>query len=156
MMVKDLPRENALPSIRKYLKDAVKSAKTNPAFVWNKLGHYKSEFRNHWMPHYDVNSGENDVNDAPLLRVLKHAWAFRRNRSIKTANRSSKHAHNEPQMQVTDADAPDTLLQDDQLFDEVPAFIHVAKDHPFFKKGSPPSVAAARAGVGHKAASSRL
>ena len=51
-------------------------------------------------------------------------------------------------MQVTDADAPDTLLQDDNLFDEVPAFVHVAKDHAFFKKGNPPSAAAARAGVG--------
>ena len=73
MMVKDLPREDAIPSIHKYyLKDAVQSAKANPSFVWNKLGHYKSKFRNHWMLHYKLKSGENNVHDTPLLHVLQH------------------------------------------------------------------------------------
>jgi len=52
MMVSDSPREDAIPSIRKYLRDAARSAEVNPAFIWNKLGHYKSEFRNHWCPNY--------------------------------------------------------------------------------------------------------
>ena len=45
----------------------------------------KSEFVNHWLPHYKLKSGENE-NDA-MERVRKHIWVHRNNRAIKNNNR---------------------------------------------------------------------
>ena len=140
MMMVDVPREQAVPNIRTYLEIVIKP--TDVSRVWIKLLGFKSEFKNYWIPHYEPRSGENTHEDL-LRRVLKHVWAFRKNRSIKASN--SKAINKEKQKGlVSHGDAPDNLMQQEHLLPEVPAFLHVVKDHPFFHKNSASSPAVAR------------
>ena len=140
MMVRDMPRQDAIPTIRKHVKSIIKS---DVSKIWTRLANLKSEFRNYWIPNYEVKSGENDTSDEPLFRVLKHVWAYRKNRSIKAYNKRAKNKDNQKRL-VSHDEAPSSIKQDDELVEEAPAFMHVVKDHPFFqKKKSPNSSAAA-------------
>ena len=140
MMMVDAPREQAVPNIRTYLEIVIKP--NDVSRVWIKLLGFKSEFKNHWVPHYEARSGENTHED-PLDRVLKQVWAFRKNRSIKANNKKPSNKEKQKKL-VSYGDAPDNLMQQEHLFPEVPAFLHVVKDHPFFHKNSAPSPAVAR------------
>ena len=136
MMVSDPPRECAIGAICKYLKSVIRD-ESDTSRIWQKLAVLKSEFRNYWMPNFEVRSGENTM-EGPLFRVLQHVWAYRKNRSIKNSNRKSKNSDNQKAL-VNPCDAPVSINQNVEMYDKVPTFIHIIKDHAFFHKNTPPA-----------------
>ena len=52
--------------------------------IWAAYTYLKSEIINHWLPHFEIKSGE-DVDDT-VECVRMHVWAFRANRTIKANN----------------------------------------------------------------------
>jgi len=63
------------------MKQAMQFNSSDGKKLWNIFANMKSEFVNHWLPHYELKSGEN-VNDA-MERVRKHIWTYMVNRAIK-------------------------------------------------------------------------
>ena len=67
------------------LKDSIKDSDLTGQKIWAAYGYMKSEIMNHWLPHFNMTSGQ-QVDDA-VETVRKHTWAFRANKNIKASNR---------------------------------------------------------------------
>jgi len=108
------------------MKQAMQFNSSDGKKLWNIFANMKSEFVNHWLPHYELKSGEN-VNDA-MERVRKHIWAYRANRAIKKNNRRIE-GNSEGTVLLKQWDeAPDGSMANILL--EMPTFIK-HHTHPF-------------------------
>ena len=58
-------------------KEEIKAETVSGKKIWTGYNYIKSEIVNHWLPHFEIKSGEN-VDDA-MERVRMHVWAFRTN-----------------------------------------------------------------------------
>lgn len=76
----DKPRESVVPRIKVMIRSAAKSS----PLLWQNYKNLKSEFINHWQPHYTMTSGMNE--DDALENVRRHVWAFRKNKNVKKSN----------------------------------------------------------------------
>ena len=65
-------------------KNSIKCNNSDGEKIWNAFLNINSELLNHWLPHFEIKSGE-DLNDA-FERMRTHAYAYRANRTIRAAN----------------------------------------------------------------------
>ena len=96
--------------------------------MWKAFTCLKSELVNHWLPHFEMKSGE-DLDDA-IERVRTHAWAFRHNRNVKKNNRKARLEGREEEEEKVYTDAPPGSTTN------IPLKLPVVKkhyDHPFLK-----------------------
>ena len=96
--------------------------------MWKAFTCLKSELINHWLPHFEMKSGE-DLDDA-IERVRTHAWAFRHNRNVKKNNRKARLEGREEEEEKVYTDAPPGSTTN------IPLELPVVKkhyDHPFLK-----------------------
>ena len=66
------------------LKASIMIAQSDEGKIWGTFQAIKSEFINHWIPHFEYKSGDNLRDTLEVMR--KHVWEHRTNRSIKRAN----------------------------------------------------------------------
>jgi len=81
------PRESAVEKIKEVLSQALQGEGCGKK-LWAQYGNLKSEFRNHWRPHYKMSSGQNE--DDAFENVRKHVWAHRMNKGIKKPSKAGK------------------------------------------------------------------
>ena len=107
------------------LKASIMIAQSDEGKIWGTFQAMKSEFINHWMPHFKYKSG--DILEDTLEVMRKHVWAHRVNRSIKRTN-MKVYVPSDRKIQKIWQEAPDPSLLN--LILEMPTFIHY-HDHPF-------------------------
>ena len=115
-------RDNLIESFKKSIDE------TDGKKMWKAYSCLKSELINHWLPHFDFDSGW-DIDDA-VERVRMHAWAWRANKTIKTGNRKAEMEGREldPEKLYTEAPEGSNL--------NIPLELPIVKkyhDHPFLQ-----------------------
>ena len=110
-------------------KNEIASNKTTGKKIWQGYVYIKSEIMNHWLPHFEMKSGES-LDDA-IERVRMHVWAYRANRTIIKNNKkllASGETNTEDEKIWTDA--PEGSIGNIML--ELP-ILKRYHDHPFLK-----------------------
>jgi hypothetical protein len=64
--------------------------------LWNSFINQRSEFRNHWMPNYKLNSGDTTgADEAAIARMVPHLWLLRKQKSAAAATARNKRKGND-------------------------------------------------------------